>query len=306
MIDAKELARSGCKYLGTPYSTMDCQKFWEKMLSDCGLHMDLGGSNSWYRYIMAHGWCGTPEECKQKYGCIPQGATLFIREDVSDSTPEQFRHDGIGDITHMGDYTAMTGDEMCQIAAEAGVKNASQYNLGNGAIHSSSSKGGVRTSKFQGKTIPNGGWNRVGLFTEQISYDGINPSPGPQPTPPTPEPEMAIVWSENGKSVNSRKGPDESYPLSLAGKIPVDSVVTVNETTENSQGEMWSKCDYTDPKGVKWKGIWIKSCFLNPVDDTDPETTTYTVHIPYLTADQAYALIRQYPGAWKTPDNAVG
>ena len=163
MIDAKDLARSGCKYLGTPYKTMDCQKFWEKMLEDCGLKMDLGGSNSWYRYIMEHGWCGTPEECKKEFGCVPQGATLFIREDVSESTPEQFRHDGIGDITHMGDYTAMTGAEMVQLATEAGVKDAAQYNHGDGAIHSSSSRGGVNTSKFAGKTIPNGGWNRVGL-----------------------------------------------------------------------------------------------------------------------------------------------
>lgn len=311
MIDANELAKSGCKYLGTPYSTMDCQKLWEKMLSDCGLHMDLGGSNSWYRYMMDHGWCGTPEECKKKFGCIPKGATLFIREEIDEDTPEKFRHDGIGDITHMGDYTGLTGEEMCRIATEAGVKNADQYNLGNGAIHSSSSKGGVRTSKFLGKTIPNGGWNRVGLFTEKIHYDGIDSSdePGTDPEPaPAPEPEMAVVWSENGKPVNSRKGPGTSYGLSLAGKIPVDSVVQVNETKDNNKGETWSKCDYTDPKGVRWKGIWIKNEFLRTEDEPepDPETTTYTVHVPYLTADQAEALIRHYTGAWKTAENAVG
>ena len=311
MIDAKELARSGCKYLGTPYSTMDCQKFWEKMLSDCGLSMDLGGSNSWYRYIMAHGWCGTPEECKQKYGSIPQGATLFIREDVSDSTPEQFRHDGIGDITHMGDYTAMTGEEMCQIAAEAGVKNASQYNLGNGAIHSSSSKGGVRTSKFQGKTIPNGGWNRVGLFTEQISYSGINPSP--EPTPEPPEPEQAEVWSENGKPVNTRKGPDESYPQSRAGKIPVGEIVQIDETTINAEGETWCRCEWTDENGAHWKNFWMKKDFLEEVDGgEEPELPdpaeepklpqTYTVHIPFQAKYQAEALVHAYSGAWMTPE----
>lgn len=301
MIDAKELARSGCKYLGTPYSTMDCQKFWEKMLSDCGLSMDLGGSNSWYRYILAHGWCGTPEECKQKYGCIPQGATLFIREDVSDSTPEQFRHDGIGDITHMGDYTAMTGDEMCQIASEAGVKNASQYNLGNGAIHSSSSKGGVRTSKFQGKTIPNGGWNRVGLFTEQISYSGINPSP--EPTPEPPEPEQAEVWSENGKDVHMRQKPSTS--CNMYWDIPVGTIVDVLATGCGTNGD-WSKIG-TTIINTYTKGYMMDK-FLKPIDELepDPETTTYTVHIPFLTADQADGLIRQYPGAWKTVEQAVG
>ena len=157
-------------------------------------------------------------------------------------------------------------------------------------------------------TLKNKGWDYAAQWKKDYISD-YSPEPQPvppEPTPPTPEPEMAVVWSENGKPVNSRKGPDETYPLSLAGKIPVDSMVTVNETTVNSQGEDWSKCDYTDPKGVKWKGIWIKSCFLKPVDEPEPETTTYTVHIPYLTADQADALIRQYPGAWKTVEQAVG
>ncbi len=35
--------------------------------------------------------------------------------------------------------------------------------LGDCAIHASSSRGCVAESKFVGKTIPNGGWNRVGL-----------------------------------------------------------------------------------------------------------------------------------------------
>ena len=176
MVDAKELARAGCKYLGTPYKTMDCQKFWEKILADCGLKMDLGGSNSWYRYMMEHGWCGTPEECKKTFGGIPQGATLFIREDVSESTPAQFRDDGIGDITHMGEYTAMSGEEMVRIAKEAGVEDAYAFNFGNGALHSSSTKGGVFTSKFEGKTIQNGGWNRVGLLLDKIGYGNIQDS----------------------------------------------------------------------------------------------------------------------------------
>ena len=41
-----------------------------------------------------------------------------------------------------------------------------------GAIHSSKSRGGVVTSKFKGRTIPNGGWNRVGLL-EAFEYEGI-------------------------------------------------------------------------------------------------------------------------------------
>ena len=297
MIDAKDLARSGCKYLGTPYSTMDCQKLWERMLKDCGINKDLGGSNSWYRYMMEHGWCGTPEECKEKYGCIPQGATLYIWAPVDEKTPEKFRHDGIGDIKHMGDYTAMTGEEMVQIAKDAGVENASKYNYGDGAIHSSESRGGVCTSKFQGKTIPNGGWNRVGLWTEQISYTGIEPGPTPPtpPEPPSPYPYDAVVTADN---VNTRKGPGTNYGQAKVGKLNTGDVVQVDDTTVNSQGEDWSKCEYTDRKGAHWVNFWIKSCFLKPVEDPpEPGTDTYTVTIRGLTYEQAEDLCMEWSGA---------
>ena len=59
MIDAKEFAKAGQKYLGTPYSTMDCQTFVERCMADCGLKKDLKGSNAWYREM---DWTGTPEE----------------------------------------------------------------------------------------------------------------------------------------------------------------------------------------------------------------------------------------------------
>ena len=296
MIDAKELARSGCKYLGTPYKKMDCQALWEKMLSDCGLKMNLGGSNSWYRYIMEHGWCGTPEECKELFGGIPQGATLFIREDVSESTPEQFRNDGIGDITHMGDYTAMTGAEMVQIATEAGVKDAGQYNRGDGAIHSSSSKGGVNTSKFAGKTIPNGGWNRVGLFLAKIAYAGISPEPGPDPDPgpepePTPDHEYAIVVAESGSTVKMRAKPTQS--CKLYWDVPIGAEVLVYEwdAKVDKKGQEWSR--------IRWAGQdgYMMKKFLRDEDKPDDHSGFWTVTIPGLTYDQAEELCMDWSGA---------
>ena len=296
MVDAKELARAGCKYLGTPYTTMDCQKFWEKMLADCGLKMDLGGSNSWYRYMMEHGWCGTPEECKKTFGKIPQGATLFIREDVSESTPAAFRDDGIGDITHMGDYTAMSGEEMVRIAKEAGVENASAFNYGNGAIHSSSSKGGVCTSKFEGKTIPNGGWNRVGLFLEKIVYDGTTPpEPGPEPKPA--EPEMAIVVAESGNTVKMRAKPTQK--CKLYWDVPVGSEVTVYDwdAAKDEKGQPWSR--------IRWAGQdgYMLTEFLRDEDepdtpvDPDDHSGLWTVTITGLTYDQAEELCMDWGGA---------
>lgn len=301
MVNAKELARGGCKYLGTPYSKMDCQKFWERVLADCGLTMDLGGSNSWYRYMMENGWVGTPEECVSTFGSIPKGATLYIWEPVSASTPEKFRHDGIGDITHMGIYTALSGAEMVAIGLEEGAPDPEGSNYGDGAIHSSSSRGGVCTSKFAGKTIPHSGWNRVGLLLSKIDYDGAEPGPGPGPgpEPPTPVKELAVVWSPNGNPVNTRKGPDESYPLSKAGKIPVGDVVEILEETTNKQGEQWCRITWVDPRGALWV-CWMKACFLKPVEPDPPAPTeVWLVCIPNLTEYQADVLIQQYPGAYK-------
>ena len=289
MIDAKELAQSGCKYLGTPYSTMDCQALWEKMLSDCGLKMDLGGSNSWYRYILKHGWCGTPDECAKKFGCIPQGATLFIHEKVTESTPAQFRDDGIGDITHMGVYTAMTGKEMVEIALEEGVSHADKYNYGDGAIHSSSSRGGVCTSKFAGKSI-NGGWNRIGLFTDQISYHGIQPGPDPDPGP-DPKPTTATVYAENGEPVKMRAKPSSN--CNLYDNVPCGATVLVLEkdcSTDNT-GNQWSQISY----GMR-TGWYMMTKFLR--FDGETPTGLVTVAIPGVTMDQAQEILQTYPNGY--------
>ncbi len=56
---ALTFAQQGDKYLGTPYSQMDCQKLYEQMLADVGIRIDKKGSNAWYR---AMDWTGTPEE----------------------------------------------------------------------------------------------------------------------------------------------------------------------------------------------------------------------------------------------------
>ena len=78
MPTGKELAAAGPKYLGTPYSKMDCQTFVERCLADIGIRINLPGSNAWYRKM---DWVGSPEECRKKYGKVPVGAFLFIWAD---------------------------------------------------------------------------------------------------------------------------------------------------------------------------------------------------------------------------------
>ena len=130
-------AAQGEKYLGTPYAAMDCQAFVEQMLKDVGIFMDWRGSNAMWRDMA---WTGTPEEAKEKFGGTPTGAFLFILK-ADGGEEKRGYHDGLGNASHVGVCT----------------------NKGKGAIHSSSSKGRVAESKYQGKTIPGGGWNRVGL-----------------------------------------------------------------------------------------------------------------------------------------------
>lgn len=122
---------------GITYQEMDCQEFLEYCLKQIGIKADWKGSNHMYRDME---WIGTPEECAAQFGKIPVGAWLFILENDGGEVSRGY-NDGLGNASHVGVYTAQ----------------------GKGAVHSSSSRGCVAESKFEGKTIPNGGWNRVGL-----------------------------------------------------------------------------------------------------------------------------------------------
>lgn len=262
MPKGSELARAGCPYLGVRYSVMDCQKFIEKCLADIGLRKDLPGSNTWYRFIMQNGWVGSPEECKAMFGTIPEGAFLFIHA-FDGGEPVKYKNDGIGNASHIGLYTGLSGTEMVNIAIEAeDIYLVPDCDHGNGAIHSSASRGMVCTSKFAGKTI-NGGWNKVGLWNA-ISYgepiDSIihGGKPGG-------ETMIATTYSDNGKPVNFRK--KQSTSSALLDQIPVGEQVEVF-----AKESEWCSC--------KWKGKtgYIMTEFLIfgeyiPGEDTDPTPT---------------------------------
>lgn len=193
MIEGKNLVQAAVKYLGRSYSEMDCQAFPERALKDCGININLAGSNAWYREVMKNGAVMTPEECVRKLGNVPPGAFLFIWANDGGEEKRGY-HDGLGNASHMGFCTDETAEEMmayclAQIGSAAERKwFIEKVSHGNGAIHSSSSRGCVCTSKFAGKTIPNGGWNRVGLWTKEIAYDytggdsGFPDNPGWHPT----------------------------------------------------------------------------------------------------------------------------
>lgn len=214
MVTGKELADVGFRYIGVPYSTMDCQAFVEKCLSDCGIRKDLAGSNAWYRFVMQNGWVGTPEECKAMFGSIPVGAFLFIWK--KDGEPEKYHGDGIGNLSHIGIYTGK----------------------GEGAINSSSSRGCVCESKFKGKSI-NGGWNRVGLWKEIFYSDSVNRILNGEEAKPV---EVSYQAKVVGGSLNMRRSPETGAERLL--QIPDGTILTITEES----GE-WAKTGYSGKSG---------------------------------------------------------
>ena len=260
MKSANDLIRVAPNYLGVPYSHLDCQAFVERCLRDIGIDKNLPGSNAWYREVKGHGWVGTPEECKKQYGTIPPGAFLFILNQDG-KEPEKYKGDGIGNASHIGIYTGMSGSEMVRIALDGGVSDASKWNFGDGAIHSSASRGAVCTSNFKGKSI-SGGWNRVGVW-DQIDYGGGNVDPY----------QARVVDG----ALNLREAPSKSANRII--QIPDGSVVTV---LDESGG--WSKVQYSAFEG------YAMSEYLERIGEPD------TVQVPRDDLRTMYDVIGEWLG----------
>lgn len=251
MPKAADLCKVAPKYLGVPYSKMDCQAFVEKCLSDIGIDDNLSGSNAWYRRMT---WVGTPEECKSSFGDIPRGAFLFILKHDG-KEPEKYKPDGIGNASHIGIYTGISGKEMCEMS---GVEDALKFDHGNGAIHSSASRDCVCTSTFAGKAI-SGGWNRIGLW-DALSYEMDFPidSDGG-------EVMTATVFANSGGTVNMRTKPTFSAPL--VDQVPVGDTVIV----QNHDGE-WSSILWHGKKGYM-RSEYLKFAGEQPGQDQDDKST---------------------------------
>ena len=217
-ISAEQFSLQGDKYLGRSYDEMDCQEFYERCAEDAGLKKDLKGSNAWYREFQKNGWVGTPESCKVQFGSVPKGATLFIHA-YDGGEEKRGYHDGLGNASHIGIKTGR----------------------GKGAIHSSASRGCVAESEFHDKTIPNGGWNMVGLhpwfsygekidriLAEIVAGDGGSPSGGEEePIPMNETATVVLPAGAGGTTVNMRKKADQNAALVV--RVPVGSSVIITE-----------------------------------------------------------------------------
>lgn len=237
-VSAELVSRQADKYIGQPYEAIDCQQLWENCLADAGIKLNLRGSNAWWRKM---DWTGTPEECKKTFGEIPKGACLFILKNDGGEIRVGYR-DGRGNASHIGIYTGR----------------------GRGAIHASASKGLVCESAFSGKTIPNGGWNRVGLW-KKLSYgDRIDELLGSgQPKEEKPMQTM-VVTARSGRTVRMRERPNvSSAPLA---NVPVGTEVQAGE----DQGG-WREIVYKDATG------YMMAEFLAAPEDAAPVGFTKTI-----------------------------
>lgn len=119
--DVAEQALTG-NYLGMPYSKYDCQAFVEQVLKDLGVRKADGtpynwkGSNSMFRTYIR--WKGTIEQCRKKFGCIPQGAFLFLVKHDGGEEDKGY-HDGLGNASHVGLYIG-TGPNPCMDSQPTG------------------------------------------------------------------------------------------------------------------------------------------------------------------------------------------
>ena len=264
MVYGKKLAEAGVKYLGVSYSKMDCQAFVEQCLRDCGLEKNLAGSNAWYREVAAHGAVMTPEECVERLGFVPAGAFLFILEQDG-KEPAKYRKDGLGNASHMGIVTGQ----------------------GEGAIHSSASRGYVTESRFQNKTVRNGGWNRVGLW-DQISFDYRDTGRTESGFFPT------LRRGDRGEDVKELQELLQSfdYEIGSAGADGIfgrDTEAAVKafqyDAMLNRDGivgeETWGM--------LRWLAVKMKEVY-------------YTVTIQHLTEEQANAVVETWGGTAKAEE----
>lgn len=283
-INAEEFSLAGDQYIGRPYSEMDCQAFVERCMRDCGLRMDLAGSNAWYREVRKHGWVGSPEECIRKFGMVPKGALLFIlKQDGKE--PGKYRHDGIGNASHIG---------ICIQRNE-------------GAINSSSSRGCVCYSKFANKSI-NGGWNRVGLYDRftygkgvdwVLEHDGIGDAPAGETGEESDqqmEAEAVVTAPRAGETVNMRKDPDGDLICRLAD----GERVTTTGSTREKAGHEWSQIRARGKTGWVWSDFLTADDGQLPADDPDGMTDggeagpgeTVQIELSLDACANAYPLLR--------------
>lgn len=164
----------GYRNSGYTYEQYDCIGFVNLCRSDCNITRLPNGTNTAWRDTGRFIWQGTTTQAINRFGSIPQGATIWKCIDEGepgyDTIPPQYYGDGIGNFTHVGIFT----------------------NLGMGVMQSGGYGGtGVHESNYNANY-----WTHVGLVDE-IYYAGV-------PYPSLPMPVLTLLLDKKRKNKSSK------------------------------------------------------------------------------------------------------
>lgn len=203
-VKAADLIPIAESYIGRPYSEMDCQAFFERVLYDAGINYDKSGTNAMFRDVHFRGCLPIGIMLSSlSINKLPAGAVLLIWANDG-GEPAKYKEDGQGNCSHIGFYDG------------AGH-----------AIHSSKSKGKVVKTDYNGHSEINGGWNYV-AFPDFLVYDDkiektLNQWAKEDAWMDTVGDGNVIA--ENGQPVNVRSGPGRSF--SSKTKLAVGTDVSI-------------------------------------------------------------------------------
>ena len=153
----------------------------------------------------------------------------------------------------------------------------------------------MATSKFKEKTIPNGGWNRIGLLPVfdygttvnwVIEHSGFGQTPKEEPI--KEEITMnAIIQADNGGSVKLRQSSDPKR----SGYSIWEEITSGTKAEVLQSGENWSRIRVGNRTG------WMMSRFLVAEDDGDvpvePELSETDIPEPEPVDDEAQVLLSE-------------
>lgn len=155
--------------------------------------------------------------------------------------------------------------------------------IGNGTvIEAKGTQAGVITSKVSDKK-----WTYWGEL-KGVDYSDSHEDPTPAPDPDPEKGYPTLKKGSKGEYVQllQSKLVNKGYDIGSSG---VDGIFgSKTETAVKQFQQDW---------GLKVDGIVGTQTW--EMLNSDAKRTTYTVHIPFLTADQAEALIKRYPGSTK-------
>ena len=237
---------------------MDCQGLVRWVMKECGLALPpKKGTNYMWRAALVEK--GTIAECVRRWGKVPLGTLIFIR-DYDGGEKERGYNDDEGNVWHV------------YIKIAEGL-----------LIHASNGNGYVLTRDFDDKEIKNGGPNTYGMLPSTV-YTGLRtPEDAAVAEDEYEEPQYGEDAAEDGGMPEGVEPPKGMEPPKVAG--PGEAMINVQEgelrlRKEPKEGAKvikgmpkghivkvldfhgaWTKVEYVDFRGTVHRG-WCMTEYL--------------------------------------------